>query len=256
MQINNMMKTDGEDILIVDSDAFTRYGIRNYLQSLGYAVREADNVQSAWQMASKEPPQIVIVAACLPATPIERAVSPTEPHGIGLTVRLKQAFPTIGIVVLSAYHEYEQEVVRLAQKYMHSIVFLHKGGEVIRLAYALDQVKNGRNLFQHEIANKYVVETAVRAQFSANETYWIDQVLVELAELSPRETEVACLLSASHTADNIAEHLDLTKGSVDNVISRVYSKLGLSDMKMEAPALRPLPILVKACLLHHIRHNQ
>ncbi|MFQ5421395.1 MAG: helix-turn-helix transcriptional regulator, partial [Anaerolineae bacterium] len=119
-----------------------------------------------------------------------------------------------------------------------------------------EQVKNGRNLFQHQVANKYVVETAVRTHFGADETYWIDQVLVELAQLSPREKEVACLLAVSYKADNIAERLGLTKGSVDNIISRIYLKLGLSDMKTDASALRPLPILVKACLLHNIQHKQ
>lgn len=250
------MKRLGEDILVVDVDAFSRHGIRCYLQSFGYTVLEASDVQSGWDSALKNPPQVAIVTVCLPSTTDGNRATPPGTNGIGLILRLKQIYPAMGLVVMSNSQLDEQEAYHLTQRYTNSIAFLHKGEKVTQLLYALEQVKNGRNLFQHNVMNKYAGETSVRNHMSKDETYWIDLALMELPLLSPREKEVADLLSTSHTAENIASLLGLTKGSIDNIISRIYHKLGLADMRKETPELRPLPILVKACLLNDIRHQQ
>jgi DNA-binding NarL/FixJ family response regulator len=122
-----------------------------------------------------------------------------------------------------------------------------------RLEIALQEVQAGRTIFQSEIVNRYVLETAVRSHLSANEAYWIDQALAEFATLSPREKEIAYLLAAAYTPEAIAKQISLSKGSVDNVISRLYLKLGLTEMKQDEAGLRPLPILTKTCLLYDIR---
>ncbi|NHZ71774.1 MAG: hypothetical protein GWP17_01655 [Aquificales bacterium] len=178
---------------------------------------------------------------------------PTEPHGIAFAQQIKQAYPTMGIILLSAHEQYEQEVIHLAQQYLRSIAFLHKGGDMSRLDLTLQEVETGRTIFQAGLVNRYVLETAVRAHFAPDETYWIDQALGNFTTLSPRETEIAHLLTAAYASNAIAHRLNLTKGSVDNAISRVYLKLGLADMKQNAAGLRPLPILTKTCLIHDIR---
>lgn len=161
----------------------------------------------------------------------------------------------MGIVLLSAHQEFEKEVFHLAQQYMRSVAFLHKGGDMSRLEVALKEVQAGRTLFQTGLVNKYALTTAVTTHFTSAETPWIEQVLAELNHLSPREQEVACLLSASYSSEAIAARLELSKGSVDNIISRVYNRLGLADMKTQASDLRPLPILIKACLLYDIQQS-
>ncbi|MFN2104612.1 MAG: response regulator [Candidatus Promineifilaceae bacterium] len=244
------------DILVIDDDAFARSGVRSYLEAMHYRVREAGDVQTAWQLVLDSPPQTAIVDIRLPLYADHRNSSPpTEPHGIALAQKLKQSYPTMGIILLSAHEKYEQEVIQLAQQYVRGIAFLHKGGDMSRLEITLEEVQAGRTIFQSEIANRYILETAVRSHLSAGETYWIDQALAELDTLSPREKEIAYLLAAAYTPAAIAERTNLTKGSVDNIISRVYLKLGLAEMKQEAPDLRPLPIITIACLLHDIREQ-
>ena len=242
------------DILVVDDDAFVRSGLRSYLESLHYQVREAGDIQSAWELVLNAPPQTAIIDIRLPLhahTP--NSTPPREPHGIAFAQKLKQSYPTMGIILLSAHEEYEREVIQLAQQYMRSIAFLHKGGDMSRLEIALQEVQAGRTVFQSEIVNRYVLETAVRSHLSANEIFWIDQAMAEFGTLSPREEEIAYLLAAAYTPETIAEQANLTKGSVDNIISRVYFKLGLADMKQRDKGLRPLPILTKTCLLLDIR---
>lgn len=244
------------DVLVVDDDAFTRSGICGYLRALGCQTREAGDVQTAWELALASPPPTAVIDIRLPLSPAEANTLPTAANGIDLTLRLKKSFPTLGVVLLSAHARYEQEVIRLAQRFMRSIAFLHKGGDMSRLEWALKEVQNGRTLFQSDLVNPYVLETAVRTHLTPDESYWIDQALTELPHLSIRELEITHLLAAAYTPEAIAARLYLSKGNVDNVISRIYARLGLADMKEEGVGLRPLPILVKACLLADIRQSR
>lgn len=244
------------DVLIVDDDAFTRSGLCLYLESLGYRVREAGDVQTAWEMALTKPPALAVIDIILPLQSNGHSPTPsTESHGLGLTTRLKKSYPTMGIVLLSAHWEFEKEVLRLAQQYVRSVAFLHKSGDMSRLEVALREVEAGRTLFTAEIVNKYALTTAVTTHFDAAETPWIEQALAEFEQLSPREQEVAWLVSASYTSVAIASRLNLNKGSVDNIISRIYERLGLAEMKAKDSDLRPLPILIKACLLYDIQQS-
>ncbi|NHZ72502.1 MAG: hypothetical protein GWP17_05410 [Aquificales bacterium] len=95
--------------------------------------------------------------------------------------------------------------------------------------------------------------TAVQSRFSAEERPYILYALDEFSRLTPREQEIAHLLAAAHTPDSVAGRLSLARGSVENYITRIYRKLGVAEMKKEAIGLRPLPILIKTCLLHDIR---
>lgn len=242
-------------ILLVDDDAFARQGLRLYLESLHYQVQEAADVQSAWNLIVSSPPQTAVIDIRLPLTNNHPPTPPTEPTGIALAQQIKKNYPTMSIVLLSAHEEYEREVIGLAQQYMRSIAFLHKGGDMGRLETALAEVQAGRTFFQQDVVNKYVLETAVRAHLQPDETIWIDAALTEFDQLSPREQEITHLLAASYDSDHIAQTLGLSKGSVDNTISRIYTRLGLTDMKTEATSLRPLPILIKACLLYDIQQS-
>lgn len=243
------------DVLIIDDDAFTRQGIASYLESLDYVPRSAGDVQTGWQMAVEQPPQTAVIDIRLPLIPEDIATPPTAAHGISLAKRLKQTFPRVAIVLLSAHAQFEREVAQLAPHFAGSIAFLHKGGDMQRLHHALQEVSAGRTVFQSQIVNPFMLETAVRVHLDPAERYWVDQALSEFDRLSPREKETAYLIAASYSPDYIATHLNLARGSVDNIISRIYTRLGLTEMKNEDAGLRPLPILVKACLLYDIRRH-
>lgn len=244
------------NILVVDDDAFARNGMRIYLESLGYQIREAADVQSAWDAVLTAVPSLAVIDVLLPLQSNGRSTPPPiDPHGLELMRRLKKSYPAMGIVLLSAHQEFEQDVLQLAQQQLRSIAFLHKGGDMGRLQVALEEVQAGRTLFAQDGINKFALATAVSTHFLAAEIPWIEQAVAEFEFLSPREQEIAHLLSASFSSEHIAERLGLSKGSVDNIISRLYGRLGLIDMKANEPGLRPLPILIKACLLYDIQHR-
>ncbi len=239
-------------ILIVDDEAFTRHGLTIYLNTLGYQTHEAGDVQTAWELARQYHPPTAVVDIRLPLTPENNGSLPQEPHGLNLTRKLKQTYPTMGIVLLSGHEEYEREVIHLSQQFVRGIAFLHKGGGVERLAMALQRVQAGHTLFQPDMVNGAVLNTAVRQHLHPAETIYIDYALTQFPQLSDRETEVAHLLAAAYTSQAIADRLTLTKGTVENYTSSIYEKLGLSSFKQNDIGLRPLPLLTKICLLHDI----
>lgn len=242
-------------VLIVDDDAFARSGIRTYLESLGYVAAEAENVQKGWEMALSWDPETAVIDIRLPLD-TNHTGSTTESHGITLALRLRKSFPTLPIILLSAHEMYAHEVIKMAQRHMCGIAFLHKGGDMTRLHTTITEVQAGRAIFNGSIVNKRVVETAVSSQFGEEELPFINQAVAEFPSLSSREQEIAHMIAASHTTQSAAERLHLAKGSVENGMTRIYQKLGLTDMRAEYPALRPLPILVKACLIYNIKESQ
>jgi len=242
-------------VLIVEDDAFARNGIHTYLGSLGYVTADAATVQTGWEMAVAWQPETAVIDIRLPLN-ADHTGPTLEPHGIDLALRLKKTFPTLSIVLLSAHEKYEHEVIQMAQRHIRGIAFLHKGGDMTRLHSAIVEVRAGHAVFNRSIVNKYVVETAVSSQFGEEERPFVAQAVAEFVNLSPREQEIAHLIAASHTSQSVAERLHITQGSVENRITYIYRKLGLTDMKTNAPTLRQLPVLVKACLIYDIKHSE
>ena len=117
------------------------------------------------------------------------------------------------------------------------------------------QVQTGRTCLPQAGVNRVVVDTAVKTHIGHDELPWVENALQQIPQLTPREREIAWLMAASYTPEGIAQRLYLAKGSVENHITQIYRKLGLADMREEEVGLRPLPVLVKACLLDDIRQG-
>jgi DNA-binding NarL/FixJ family response regulator len=81
----------------------------------------------------------------------------------------------------------------------------------------------------------------------------VERVLENQGTLTAREQDVAQRLAASHNTDGIAQALNVTSKTAENYIGHVYDKLSLADMKREAPHLRQVVILAKACLIHDLQ---
>jgi DNA-binding NarL/FixJ family response regulator len=243
-------------ILVVDDEAFTRHGLSNYLGALGYGTYEAGDVQTAWELVRRYRPPTAVVDIRLPLTPIDHPHPQQNPNGLQLARELKQTYPTIGLILLSAHEEYEREVIRLSQQFVRGIAFLHKGGDMGQLEPALRAVQAGHTLFQPDMVNAVVLDTAVRQHLLPDETLLIDTALANFPTLTPREAEIAHLLAAAYTSQAIANRLTLAKGTVENYTVSIYEKLGLAHLKQEDVGLRALPILTKVCLLFDICHPE
>ena len=96
-------------VLLVDDDAFNREGVRLYLTREGLDVVDAGDEAAAWEMAQTQPLDAAVVDISIPPdshSPSRVAYS----FGIRLANRLKQAYPSLGIVLFSAYGDRGSEI--------------------------------------------------------------------------------------------------------------------------------------------------
>lgn len=90
-------------------------------------------------------------------------------------------------------------------------------------------------------------------QLTGEERPWIELAIKRLDQLSPREREAANRLAASHNTEGIAISLGITPKTVENYVSTIYEKLGLNEMSTQAPHLRKVLILAKACMIKELQ---
>jgi DNA-binding NtrC family response regulator len=81
-----------DKVLVVDDEVGVRFGIRDFLESHGYEVNEADCCQGMLEVFRASQPDAVIVDYLLP-----------DGHALDLLPRVKDIDPTIPIIILTAY---------------------------------------------------------------------------------------------------------------------------------------------------------
>jgi DNA-binding NtrC family response regulator len=79
-------------ILVVDDEAGIRFGIRDFLESSGYEVEEADSCQAAVEIFQTVRPDAAIIDYLL-----------ADGNALELLPRLKGTYPEIPLVILTAY---------------------------------------------------------------------------------------------------------------------------------------------------------
>jgi DNA-binding NarL/FixJ family response regulator len=243
-------------LLLVDDDVFNREGIRMYLTSEKYEVREAGDSETAWQLASAGSPgtfDAAVVDISIPSDP-RTPSRPGNNHGIPLARRLKSAFPSIGIVLFSAYEDRGNEVFDMVREGTRGLAYKLKGGHPAALLSAIRDVVAGRVVIDPEVnANRHRLADELIKHLTNDERAWVEQAAANLELLTPREREIANRLSASHNTEGIAAALTVSAKTTENYITHVYDKLGLNEMARTAPHLRKVVILAKACMIQDLR---
>lgn len=243
------------EVLIVDDDAFNRYGINLYLSNHGYVVHEAGDEDTAFAIAQRVRPTAAVVDIVIPAAPqaranIERSV------GIQLVRQLKDLKPQMGVVVFSAHEDRGGEIWELVRDGVRGIAYLFKGVRPERLLDALRDTTAG-----HVILDGISAESRPRLteeilkRLSPEERPWVDMAVMLLSTLSEREREVALRLAFSQTTAGIAAALGISAKTVENHVSHVYEKLGLKEVDDRAPTLRKSSLLAKAYMIYDLTYN-
>ena len=80
------------NLLLIDDEIKLRGLLKRILELEGYQVSEAGDARSAWKILEKEDIQVVICDVKLP-----------DAHGVELTQRIKDQFPLVEIILLTAY---------------------------------------------------------------------------------------------------------------------------------------------------------
>jgi DNA-binding NarL/FixJ family response regulator len=137
-------------------------------------------------------------------------------EGIRLAADLREAYPRVGVVVLSQYDD-PAYALRLLEGGSDRRAYLLK--ERVRdrgqLAAAIRAVADGGS-----VIDPRVVDGLVAAKAGSERS--------PLAALTPREREVLALIAEGKSNTAIAESLVLTKRAVEKHINSIFLKLGLA----------------------------
>lgn len=83
-------------ILVVDDEHEVCRSLQEYLSLKGYEVAYATTGEAAWEIIRHQPPMLVLLDICLPGM-----------GGVELLVRLKDAWPDLPVLMVTAVNEQE-----------------------------------------------------------------------------------------------------------------------------------------------------
>jgi serine/threonine-protein kinase PknK len=238
-------------VLVVDNDVFTLEGISQYLTLEGLSVSKAGDKATAWEIAKSEKPQAGVLDISIPDIPGGKVV-PESTGGLKLACQLKLEYPAMGIVLFSAYREYRSVILEMIQAGTVGIAYKLKGCQARDVLIALYDTLAGRIVIDPEITAPRSLAVDVLNQLSPEERPWVEQARSNLSTLTQREKETAQRIAASQSMEGIAQALGVTTKSVENYTSRIYNKLGLSDIEQDKAHLRAVVILAKAMLIESL----
>jgi DNA-binding NarL/FixJ family response regulator len=240
-------------ILLVDDDVFNREGIRLYLQSQGAEVVEAGDEATAWNLIEAASAEVAVLDISIPPSP-DSAARPSHNLGVQLAHRIKKAHPDLGVVLFSAYEDRGSEVLEMIRQGVRGIAYKLKGCSPTALLNAINDVQVGRVVIDPEVhANQRGLADELLKRLTVEERVWVESAVKEFTGLTPREQEIAQRLAASHNTEGIAQALSLSPKTTENYIGHVYDKLGLNEMGKQAPNLRKVVVLAKACMIFDLR---
>jgi DNA-binding NarL/FixJ family response regulator len=133
--------------------------------------------------------------------------------GVRATREINAASPNVAVLLLSM-HEDDSSVFDAMQAGARGYVV--KGARRQQLISAIRTLADGGAVFGPGIARRLIDYFAAAA---------VGRDHGPLAELTPREHQVLDLIARGHSNDQIAEQLALTRGTVRNYASSVFTKL-------------------------------
>ncbi len=129
-------------ILVVEDDWAVRSAVRDFLSKQMMIVAEADCMESALAIAKNFVPDVAVIDIVLPQSAETRADF-SKNMGIEIAQKLRQQYPCVGIIFLSAYIDRGPEIVQLFLDGHDRIIYLLKGSKPSELLAAIQKIVRG-----------------------------------------------------------------------------------------------------------------
>lgn len=235
-------------LLIVDSDAYERLGLRTACAARGHTVTECADFAAAVASIETDAFDGVITDISIPPDATVDDWTHTT-LGIDLIRRVKQGRPQTGVVLFSAYEHHLDEFLHLLASGLRGLAYCLKGRRNDLLFATLDQVVAGRVEIDSEVHTRaQTVADELRRRLTTAERPWVERAVTVIPQLTSQEARAAMLLAASCSPEGVARRLSIQRA--DNLICRVYAKLGLDAVPQLSPELRQVSLVIKACHIH------
>jgi two-component system, NarL family, response regulator DegU len=191
-------------VVIVDDHPLIRAGIRGVLQNTAdiAVIAEGENGEDALRLVEEHHPDVLVLDVNLPIK-----------NGVEVTRQLKKQNAASAILILT-FHDDRETIFGLLESGADGFVIKVDGLET--LASAIRAVSQGENWLSPRVAGQVmrraIGEVTIGTPFP----------------LTTREIEVLRLIAHGLDNDAIAEQLALTKRTVQNHVSAIYGKLGVT----------------------------
>lgn len=203
-----MNESEPVRVVLIDDHDLLRRGIKTMLESQGdiQVVGEASDGSQALEAVEAAEPDVVIIDVIMPTK-----------DGIEATREIKNAFPNVGVVVLSGHDE--QQFVFDALKAGAS-GYLLKTAELDEVVQAVKAVAQGEALLDPSLASRMLTEF---------QTYQKAELTEVFQPLTPREREILQLMSQGLPNKTIASRLSISERTVTTHVANIYSKLHVNN---------------------------
>jgi DNA-binding NarL/FixJ family response regulator len=202
-----MMRPGRVRVVLADDDVLLREGLASLLESSGYDVLgQCGNGRDLIELVREHQPDLVVVDIRMPPDHLI--------EGIDAARVIRQQYPRIAILVLSAHVEVEHAMDLLASGERIGYVLKSRVIDVGEFRETLERILRGGSVVDPALVQELVARRRTHDP---------------LDSLSQREREVLGLMAEGRSNAGIARQLWVTDGTVEKHVHSILSKLKLSD---------------------------
>jgi serine/threonine-protein kinase PknK len=193
--------------VVADDDVLLREGLASLLERANFVVvGQAGDGTELLSLVREQRPDLVLVDIRMPPA--------HSTEGLQAALTIREEFPEIGIVVLSAYVEVEHAMELVAAGQRSAYLLKSRVTDVDEFIETLERVCRGGS-----VVDPAIVQELVAAQ----------RVDDPLDVLTPREREVLALMAEGRSNAGIARQLWVTEGTVEKHVHSILAKLRLPE---------------------------
>jgi serine/threonine-protein kinase PknK len=202
-----MSSSPATRVVVADDDVLLREGLASLLERSGFdVVAQAGDGVTAIRTCREHEPDLLVIDIRMPPT------HTTE--GLDAAHAIREEYPDLGILVLSAYIEVEHAVDLLASGERSGYLLKSRVTDVDDFLETVERIVRGGS----------VVDPALVQQLVAAR-----RVGDPLHELTAREREVLALMAEGRSNAGIARRLWVTEGTVAKHVHSILAKLRLTE---------------------------
>jgi DNA-binding NarL/FixJ family response regulator len=193
--------------VLADDDVLLREGLASLLERSGLeVVGQAGDASELLDLVRQHEPELVIVDIRMPPA------HATE--GLEAARVIREEFPDIGILVLSAHAEVDQAMELLASGHRVGYLLKSRVTVVTDFIEAVDRIAHGGS-----VVDPGLVQELVAAKRRDD----------PLESLTTREREVLALMAEGSSNAGIARRIWVTEGTVEKHVHSILAKLRLPE---------------------------
>jgi len=194
-------------VVVAEDDVLLREGLASLLERSGFEVAgQAGNGSDLVQLVRDHEPGLVLVDIRMPPT--------HTAEGLEAARIIREEFPEIAILVLSAHVEVEEAMELLASGQGVGYLLKSRVTDVDEFLETIDRVAEGGS-----VVDPALVQELVSARRTED----------PLDVLTPREREVLALMAEGRSNAGIAKRLWVTEGTVEKHVHSILTKLRLPE---------------------------